>query len=76
VLVDETGCTEVGKLILSPKAWQQLLHVTREELAETTPEAQRYIEQRLLFTRLTLIFGWYAEQGDSVGRLCVWEIHI
>ena len=76
MLLDETGCTEVGKLVLSPKAWHQLLHVTKEKLAETTPEEQSYIEQRLLFARLTLIFGWYSEQGDGVGRLYVWEIHI
>jgi hypothetical protein len=75
MLIDETGCTATGKLVLSSKAWHQLLHVTEEELAETTAEAQRYIEQRLLFARLTLVFGWFAEEGEGVGRLYIWEVY-
>jgi hypothetical protein len=76
MLVDETGCTAPGSLILSSQAWHQLLHVTKEELSNTTPESQQYIEQRLLFQRLALIFGWYTEDPQTgVGRVSVWEVH-
>lgn len=75
MLIDETGCTSVGKLILSPKAWHQLLAVTKQELAELDSDSQQYVEQRFLFSRMTLVFGWFAEENDaSVGRLCIWDI--
>jgi hypothetical protein len=74
VLVDETGCTSAGKLVISDRAWVQLLGPVGE-LAEADAEMLRSVEQHLLFLRVTLLFGWAAEEGeDGMGRLYVWEM--
>ncbi|KAF2104784.1 hypothetical protein NA57DRAFT_29494 [Rhizodiscina lignyota] len=75
-LIDETGTTTGGKLIVSTRAWEQLLGRTTSELVATSTEELRTIEQRLLFLRVNLVFGWAAEEAEgNVGRLCIWEVH-
>ncbi|KAG9384074.1 hypothetical protein A1F94_005985 [Pyrenophora tritici-repentis] len=69
-LLDETGQISPGKLILSDAAWNQLLGRTPLQLAETDVEVLRYLEQRLLFLRVTMGFALRLE-GD-IGRLAVW----
>lgn len=68
--MDETGVIAPGKLIWSPAAWEQLLGRTADELAGSSTELLRYLEKRLSFLRVTLVFGW---AGDDVtgGRLVV-----
>ena len=73
-IVDETGCVANGKLILSTKAWDQLLGRSAEILASCRIEALKYLEQRLLFTRVTLRFAWAVEDGDDVAKICIWEV--
>jgi hypothetical protein len=75
--VDETGCTATGKLILSDRAWTQLLGGPVSELALADTDLLKYMEQRLLFHRVTLLFGWASEQGENgMGRLYIWEISV
>ncbi|EON69735.1 hypothetical protein W97_08997 [Coniosporium apollinis CBS 100218] len=75
-LIDETGTTSTGKLILSAAAWKQLLGRTAQELVASAADILKYLEQRLLFVRVTLLFGWIAEEGEGVGRLCIWGVRM
>lgn len=69
-IVDETGSISHGKLIWSPEAWEQLLGRTPEELASSRTDLLRYLEKRMSFLRVTLVFGWAGEH-ISGGRLMV-----
>jgi hypothetical protein len=70
-VIDETGQISSGKLILSNEAWEQLLGRTAEQLVTAPLDVMEYLEQRLLFLRLTLGFGFYLGE-DEVGRLAIW----
>ncbi|KAF2873590.1 hypothetical protein BDV95DRAFT_540811 [Massariosphaeria phaeospora] len=69
-VVDETGQIGCGKLVLSDAAWLQLLGRTAEQLVATDVNVLEYLEQRLLFLRVSLGFGVWIE--DGVGRLAAW----
>ncbi|KAF2825825.1 hypothetical protein CC86DRAFT_467442 [Ophiobolus disseminans] len=69
-IIDETGQISSGKLVLSDKAWEQLLGRTAEQLVATDIDTLRYLEQRLLLLRVTMGFVWCAE--GEMGRLAVW----
>ena len=69
-MVDETGSIGSGKLIFSPGAWEQLLGRTAEELAQADSHLLKSLENRILFLRLTLLFGW----DQQVGRLCICQV--
>lgn len=69
-MIDDSGTISSGKLVFSPNAWEQLLGRTDQELAETTSDVLKALEHRILFLRLTLMFGW----SDKVGRLCVCRV--
>ncbi|KAF2432419.1 hypothetical protein EJ08DRAFT_131912 [Tothia fuscella] len=74
-VVDETGCSTAGKVLLSEQAWAELLGRTKEELVGSNVEVLKYLEQRLLFLRVTLRFAWAAEEGEGgMGRLCIWGV--
>ena len=45
------------------------------EFVNTSVEMLQYLEQRLLFLRLTIKFAWAAEEGDG-GRLYVWGVQM
>ena len=68
LLVDETGAITSGKLIWSDEAWEQLLGRNAEELAAATGNVQllKYLENRLLFLKLAVMFGWSGEVGKIV----------
>lgn len=71
-VIDETGSTATGKLVFSHVAWSELLGRSAGELAASTLEVLRYLEQRLLFVRVTLLFGWCGDgDAEGVGRLCI-----
>jgi hypothetical protein len=60
---------------MSNKAWTGLLGMTPEVLAGVTNDELRDTEQRILFSRVTLLFGWIIEEGENgVGRLCIAEV--
>ncbi|KAL8693243.1 MAG: hypothetical protein Q9224_003792, partial [Gallowayella concinna] len=57
-LIDESGAISSGKLVFSTEAWGQLLGRTTEELARCDTQLLKYLENRILFMRLTLLLGW------------------
>lgn len=69
-MLDETGQISSGKLVLSDRAWRELLGRTAGQLIDTDVNVLRYLEQRLLFLRVTLGFALKLE--DEVGRLAIW----
>lgn len=76
-IVDETGCVGTGKLVFSDKAWEQLLGRTAGELGRMGVEELKYLEARLLWSRITMCFVWVAEEGEGgMGRLWVWGVTI
>ena len=66
-LLDETGQIASGKLILSDLAWNQILDMTPAILVSSSTDTLKSLEQRLLYTRITLVFGW----SEEVGKLAV-----
>ncbi|KAF1846902.1 uncharacterized protein K460DRAFT_49741 [Cucurbitaria berberidis CBS 394.84] len=71
-IIDETGQIGSGKLIFSDAAWEQLLGRSAAQLVVTDVEKLRYLEQRLLFLRVTL--GFALSLDDGLGRLAVWSV--
>ncbi|KAL9585985.1 MAG: hypothetical protein Q9212_001204 [Teloschistes hypoglaucus] len=69
-LIDETGAISSGKLVLSTEAWEQLLGRRAGQLARADAQELKYLESRILFLRLTLLFGW----SPRVGRLCITKV--
>ncbi|EMD65088.1 hypothetical protein GGP41_003735 [Bipolaris sorokiniana] len=69
-ILDETGQIGSGKLILSDDAWCQLLGRTPHQLVETDLDVLLYLEQRLLFLRLTM--GFVLDLEDEIARLAIW----
>ncbi|KUJ18309.1 uncharacterized protein LY89DRAFT_552487, partial [Mollisia scopiformis] len=58
LLLDETGCIAPGKLLWSPRAWEILFGRPIKEVTEMTLEEVKSFEQRAMFMRLHLVFGW------------------
>jgi hypothetical protein len=69
-LIDESGAVACGGLVWSDAAWEQLLGRTAEELTQASKEVLGYLEHRLLFLRVTLLFGW----SEELGKLCVCKV--
>jgi hypothetical protein len=67
MILDETGCVAPGKLLWSARAWEQLLGRPVAELAAMSIEDIRWLEQRLSFLRMHMVFGW----DENIGRLAV-----
>jgi hypothetical protein len=74
-VIDETGCSQTGKLYLSEDAWEQLLGRSKQKLCQENIDVLRYLEQRMLYLRVSLGVAWWAEEVDvGVGRVWVWEV--
>jgi hypothetical protein len=69
-IIDETGQIASGKLILSDRAWEDLLGRSAAQLVGTKLDVLRYLEQRILLLRVTMGFALSLE--DEIGRLAVW----
>ena len=72
LVVDETGAVTSGKLIWSDEAWEQLLGRNAGDLAGSSLALLKYLENRLLFLKLAVMFGW----SEDVGKLCVLRVTI
>lgn len=59
-----------GKLVLSDRAWTQLLGGSGEELVQSSASTLKSVEHRMLHVRITLRFWWSAR----VGKLVVTEV--
>jgi hypothetical protein len=79
--VDETGAIKTGKLILASAAWHQLFGMPPDELIRMTVDELFILEQRLLFSRFTFLFGWHGDVEEDgpgkvkIGRLCIAEVY-
>ena len=69
-MIDETGGISGAKVVLSDKAWTQLLGRSAEELAKTDAGVLKSMEQRMMYLRITLMF-WCSEE---VGKLVILEV--
>ncbi len=56
----------------SDDAWEQLLGRNAEELAGSSLTLLKYLEHRLLFLKLAVMFGW----SEDVGKLCILRVTI
>lgn len=72
MLIDETGNITSGRLLWSDDAWWQLLGRTKEELVSSSEELLKYLEHRLLFLKVWVMFGWAPE----IGKLVVLKVGI
>ncbi|OQO09850.1 hypothetical protein B0A48_04202 [Cryoendolithus antarcticus] len=70
-VIDETGAVTGGKLLLSDQAWTELLGRTPAQLLQMTCEQIKYLADRILFGRLTVLFGWTGDESKAGGRICV-----
>jgi hypothetical protein len=75
-MVDETGCTTAGKVVLCVNAWERLFGRSVEDLTKANLEVLKYLECRLLFLRLTLLFAWRSEEEGGVGRLWIKDVRL
>jgi hypothetical protein len=72
-VLDETGQVGNGRLILSDRAWEELLGRTALQLVHTDVGVLRYLEQRLLFLRVSM--GFALKLDDEIGRLAIWCVN-
>ena len=70
--MDESGGIASGKLIWSDEAWEQLLGRDAKGLADSSVKLLKYLENRLLFLKLAVMFGW----SEDVGKLCILRVTI
>lgn len=70
--MDESGTIISGKLVWSDDAWEQLLGRDAEGLASASLTLLKYLDRRLLFLKLAVMFGWC----EDVGKLCVLRVTI
>lgn len=70
-VIDETASISSGKLLLSDRAWKQLLSRNAANLLKLGQESMKYLSDRLLFCRISLMFGWTGDETKAGGRICV-----
>ncbi len=70
-VIDETASISTGKLLLSDQAWRDMLGRGVDELLQMGHEQLKTLSDRMLFCRVTLIFGWTGDDGKAGGRICV-----
>jgi hypothetical protein len=69
-LIDETGSISPGKLLWSARAWEQLFGRPVEELVAQDIHMMRLMEQRMIYMRVHLMFGW----AEEVGKLAILQV--
>lgn len=70
-VVDETAAVAAGTLLFSDRAWRDLLGRGVEDLLRMGYEQVKDLADRLLFCRVTLLFGWTGDETKAGGRICV-----
>lgn len=70
-IMDETAIIGPGKLLFSERAWQDLLGRAPEELLKMGYEEIKYLADRLLFCRVTMMFGWTGDESKAGGRISI-----
>lgn len=75
-VIDETGAVSAGKMLFSDQAWQDLLGRGPGDLLQLSYEEIKYLSDRLLFCRVTVMFGWTGDESKAGGRICVLGIRM
>ncbi|KAF2173008.1 hypothetical protein M409DRAFT_62645 [Zasmidium cellare ATCC 36951] len=70
-VIDETGSISAGKMLFSDQAWRNLLGRGPNDLLQLGYEEIKYLADRLLFCRVSLMFGWTGDERKAGGRVCV-----
>lgn len=70
-VIDETAAIGSSKLLFSDRAWKDLLGRGPEDLLNLGQEGMKYLSDRLLFCRVSLMFGWTGDETKAGGRVCV-----
>ena len=70
-VIDETAAISSGKLLFSDKAWKDVLGRDAKDLLRLGNEEMKYLSDRLLFCRISLMFGWTGDESKVGGRICV-----
>ena len=70
-VIDETASISSGKLLFSDRAWKDLLGRDAADLLKLGQEGMKYLSDRLLFCRISLMFGWTGDETKAGGRICV-----
>lgn len=70
-VIDETAAISTGKLLFSDRAWKDLLGRDAADLLKLGLEGMKYLSDRLLFCRVSLMFGWIGDENKAGGRICV-----
>ncbi|EME50016.1 hypothetical protein DOTSEDRAFT_164931 [Dothistroma septosporum NZE10] len=70
-LIDETGVIASGRLLFCDSAWRELLGRGPEDLLKLDDNEVKCLSDRLLFCRITVIFGWTGDETKAGGRICV-----
>lgn len=70
-VIDETGAIACGKLLFSDDAWRDLLGRGPDDLLKLGYDEIKYLSDRLLFCRITAMFGWTGDESKAGGRICV-----
>ncbi|KAH7113877.1 hypothetical protein B0J11DRAFT_497343 [Dendryphion nanum] len=73
-VIDETGMVACGKIVFSDEAWEQLLGRTAEQFVAMDRESLEYLDQRLVFLRVSVGFGWVGDRNG--GRICAWGVRM
>ncbi|KAK0258735.1 hypothetical protein B0A54_15304 [Friedmanniomyces endolithicus] len=73
-VMDETAVVGPGKLLFSDRAWWSLLGREPAGLLTLGEDKMKYLSDRLLFCRVTLLFGWTGDESVAGGRICVLDV--
>ncbi len=73
-VMDETAVVGPGKLLFSDRAWRSLLGREPAGLLKLGEDEMKYLSDRLLFCRVTLLFGWTGDESVAGGRICVLDV--
>jgi hypothetical protein len=73
-VVDETAVIAGGKLLLSDQAWYELLGCDAEDLLRLGYDEIKNVSDRVLFSRVSFLFGWTGDESKSGGRICVFGV--
>lgn len=70
-VIDETGAISAGKMLFSEQAWRDFLGGGADDLLQLGYDEIKYLSDRLLFCRITVMFGWTGDESRAGGRICV-----
>lgn len=73
-IIDETAAISTGKLLFSDRAWKDLLGRDAADLLKLGLEGMKHLSDRLLFCRVSLMFGWTGDESKAGGRICVMSV--